>query len=221
MRITRLLPLLLVLPLTAQQPFTVGLSYDSAKPKSQYAYDNQLDADSNSNFGLHFSYAPWIFKGADLGFTAAVRFKKTSDLNGSYLVFDPYPVSHQVPQYFKMDYTYSYEAIGLRCLWHKPFDFGFGLQGRFEKVTMRTRDEDRESWTGDVVRPWLEAQIGYTFETPSVKPFVALVAALPLTSTDKPTTYANDDAGIRANQERLAKSMAPKFDLALHVGLRF
>jgi len=210
MRLSGILPALLALPLMAQQPLSIGLTYDSQNPKNQTLDSVQISAKTNSSFGLTFGYTPWTFGSSALAITAAYRFKGTSDLT----------VKTPSLSGATADYKHEYTALGLQVSWRKPLDFGFGLQCRFEKTSIEGKEGGRP-WAGNTARPWLNGQIGYTFAPGGVSPYVALVAAIPLTCTSKPTTPAVDEATAQANQDQLAKSMAPQFEFGIQVGLRF
>lgn len=206
-----LVALLVALPASAQERFDLGLTYDNAQGKSQTLDPVSFEPKDNSGLGLTFAWSPWNVGDAQLGLTAAYRFKGTSDL-----VMSGPGLSDA-----SVNYRYEHADVGGRCLWRKPFDFGFGLQYRFEKVAVDPKGPGN-SVSGNVTRPWIDAMAGYTFQASgAVKPFVALTVAAPLTSESKPTSIPVNDAQAQANQEQFVKSLAPRFEVALTVGMRF
>jgi hypothetical protein len=206
-----LLALILALPASAQERLEAALTYDKVQGKTQTVDSITVEPKDNSALGLAFAWLPWNLGEAQVGLTAAYRFKGSSDLVVS------------VPGISEAAANYRYEhlAIGGRYMWRKPFDFGIGLQCRFEKLAFEPKSAGT-TWSANLARPWVEAMVGYTFpQNPSVKPFIAFSLAIPLTSESKPTNPANSDAQAKANQEQLVKSTAPGFEMALRAGLRF
>lgn len=206
-----LLAVLLALPASAQERFEAGLTYSKLQGKSQNLDPVAFEPKDNSALGLAFAWSPWTSGDAQAGFTAAYRLRGSSDLVVSGPGFSE-PAAN---------YRYEHIALGGRYLWRKPFDFGFGLQYRFEKLALEPKAEG-ETWSANLARPWIEAVAGYTFkQSASYKPFIAFSVALPLTSESKPTSVPQTDAQAEANQEQFVKSVAPRFEMALRVGLRF
>lgn len=206
-----LLAVLLALPASAQERFAAALTYDKIQGKSQSIESTAFEPKDNSGLGLAFAWSPWNLGGAQAGLTAAYRFRASSDLTVSDPIFTEATAT----------YRYEHLAIGGRFLWHKPFDIGFGLQYRFEKLSLAPKGEG-ETWSANLARPWIEATAGYTFkQNAAVKPFVALSVALPLTSESMPTSIPMNEAQATANQEQFVKALAPRFELAVRVGLRF
>lgn len=210
---TAILPLILVatLPLAAQERYQVGVSYDQQSPKSQTYSPFTLHPEKNAALGLTFAWTGWTFGNSDLGLMAAYRFKAKSD----FTVESPYGTEKTA------DFTSEHFAVGAQYVWRRAVDFGIGLQVRFEKQAVEPSDHFFETISVNQVRPWLSATAGHTFKTTgSTKPFVALSLALPLTSESKPAPNPpNTDS--KANDEQLVKSMAPDFEIAVQVGLRF
>ncbi|MFN8011662.1 MAG: hypothetical protein U0P81_09675 [Holophagaceae bacterium] len=195
------------LPAVAQERFSAALSYDSQSPRSQSYDPITFSPAANRGFGLAFAWKARALGSADLDLTAALRFKAKSDLD----------VAGERAGKFASEHV----ALGAQVVWHPGVDLGLGLQVRFEKQALVPLEEG-DTWSARQTRPWLTASLGHAFAgSGSVKPFVALVAALPLTSTGKPTGAAASDAEAQANQERLVKSLAPKFEIGLQVGLKF
>lgn len=205
------LAVLLALPASAQDRFEAALTYDKLQGKSQTIEPVAFDPKDNSALGLAFAWSPWKLGDAQAGFTASYRFKGSSDLVVSGPGFSEATAN----------YRYEHIAIGGRYMWRKPFDIGFGLQYRFEKLSLAPKDEGG-TWSTNLARPWIEAVAGYAFKrNASYRPFVAFSVALPLTSENKPTSIPQTDAEAKANQEQFAKSVAPRFEMALRAGFRF
>lgn len=210
---TTLLPLILAasLPLAAQARYQVALTYDQQSLKSQSYDPFTLKPEKNSALGLAFAWTGWTFGKADLGLTASYRFKGSSDFN----VESPYGTEKTA------EITSEYFAVGAQYVWRRAIDFGFGLQVRFEKQAAEPTDRFFETISVHQVRPWISATAGHTFKTTgSTKPFVALSLALPLTSESKPAPNPPNTTS-KANDEQLVKSLAPDFEMALQVGVRF
>ena len=202
-----LLALVLASPAAAQERFSAALTYDQQSPRSQSYDPITFSPASNRGFGLAFAWRGWKLGLADLDLTAALRLKATSNLDVAGGRVGKFASEHL--------------ALGAQAVWHPGVDLGLGLQARFEKQALEP-DGEGETWSARQTRPWLTGMIGHTFRTAGrVQPFLALAAALPLTSTSKPTGAATTDAEARANQETLVKSLAPKFEVGLEVGVRF
>jgi hypothetical protein len=195
------------LPAAAQDRTSLALTYDSQSPRAQSYDPLTFSASQNRGLGLAFAWTGWSFSGTDLDLTATLRFKAKSDLE----------VYGEKVGKFASEHV----ALGAQATWRRRVDLGLGLQVRFEKQALVPEGEG-DTWSARQTRPWLTASLGHTFaKAGSVRPFVALTAALPLTSTSKPTGAAQSEAEATANQEKLVRSMAPKFEVGLHVGLRF
>lgn len=206
---TLILPILFAaaLPSAAQEKLQVALSYDVQSPRAQTYEPTTFSPVQNSAPGLAFAWTGWTSGKAELSLTAALRFKGKSDLK-----VDGERVGR---------FTSEHQALGAALTWRQVVDLGLGLQVRFEKQALVPLEEG-DTWSARQTRPWLTASAGHSFQAAGrVKPFVALVAALPLTSQSKPTGIATTEAEAVANQEKLVKSMAPKFEVAVQVGLRF
>ncbi len=206
-----LLAFMLALPASAQERFEAALTYDKVQGKAQSLAPISFEPKDNSALGLSIAWSPWKVGNAQAGLTAAFRARGSSDLVVAILGTSE----------ASGDYRYEHMAIGGRLLWRTPFDFGVGLQCRFEKVVWVPKGEG-ETWSGHLARPWITAEAGYTFQqNPAVKPFAAISVALPLSSESQPTSPALTEAQALANQAQLVKASAPRFELALKAGLRF
>jgi hypothetical protein len=81
---------------------------------------------------------------------------------------------------------------------------GAGLEYRSEKLEGYGKDATYN-------RPWARLNIGYVIPSPVVKPFFGVEVAFPLTNTSNKFDSMED----------ILKSMAPKSQFGLYLGLRF
>lgn len=110
----------------------------------------------------------------------------------------------------------EYLGAGADLNWHQVVDFGFGAELRNETTALHIEDNTGAvaNLTGSFSRFWVKGHVGYTFDTASTKPFVALELALPTAKKQ------NDLNGGTAIYD-LAQDLNPKFQAALNLGVRF
>jgi hypothetical protein len=195
------LAVLAALPLSAQA-FELGLFAGQQSYKS-FSVTNPLTSnglsgscDSKTVFVARVGYAV-----ADLGpgllqLTAGFQPKATT----------PLTVHNAFLGAQTSDYTTSHASIGAMFQVKATVAAGIGLEYRFENLSTPGVDSSYD-------RPWLRANLGMAFPTPSLKPFFGLEAAFPLTSyTLNASTARIDD---------IQKAVAPKGQLGLYAGIRF
>lgn len=123
----------------------------------------------------------------------------------------------------------EYLALGVGMSWTQVVDFGFMLEDRME-----ANDFYLDSGTGfsatqrtSVNRPWLRLHAGYTFQIQApVKPFVNIAYgfALAKKGTDTAGLQAINASGTTGQEfavDFLSRSVLPKSDLQIEVGIRF
>jgi hypothetical protein len=107
-------------------------------------------------------------------------------------------------------------ALGAQINFHEPFDFGFGVQAKWERLS----NSDLNTST-NYVRPWVMGYAGYTFDTGSqVKPFVALRGSAAVTKTNAPNAvdFLSDSSSSLRQWLRAADA---NYQLSLAAGVRF
>ena len=93
---------------------------------------------------------------------------------------------------------------------------GAGVEYRGEKLSMEGAGTSNPSTTYG--RPWARVNVGISFPTPLVKPFIGVEAAMPLTSTSAPASYGFVSANDTSNS---LKANAPSFQVGVYGGIRF
>lgn len=94
--------------------------------------------------------------------------------------------------------------------------FGAGVEYRGEKLTMEGAGTSNPSTTYG--RPWARVNVGFSFPTPVVKPFIGVEAAVPLASTSAPANYGFDSS---KDTTASLKANAPNFQVGVYGGIRF
>jgi len=114
---------------------------------------------------------------------------------------------------------YKYWAIGGAVNWNLPVRVGVGLEYRSESLSFNDAPAPQYNKSTTYGRPWLRGTLGWSIPTGGpVTPFIGAEAALPLTST---TLNASDIAGSNPDVDKLNKSLAPKGQYGIYVGVRF
>jgi len=109
------------------------------------------------------------------------------------------------------DFKISFFAPGIQWDSHRPFDYGIGVQYRFERLKF----DDGESASNN--RAWLNLHGGYTFrQVQTVKPFLALRLSAALSKTNPPGQLASND-----DVKTLAKYLEGDREVSLQLGVRF
>ncbi|HJU84529.1 MAG TPA: hypothetical protein VJ600_09985 [Holophagaceae bacterium] len=184
-----------------------SLFYDSAPGRSGNISNGSstttLESKRFSGFGLRFGTTIAKIGPADLSMDATWRVKSKADLNVNGAAFG--------------EYEWGYLAAGAMVNWHLPVDIGAGLDLRAVTSTLIEEAPSGEQRIGvQHFSPWIRAQVGYTFPTGPVKPFVRLEAAYDLSSQGD---YSYNSSSTDAN--KAYGVVMPKSEISLHVGIRF
>ncbi len=196
-----LVALALVAAPLAAQDFDDGLLVAQNTYKSQTISGNEIKPDSKTVVAGRFGYAIVDLGPALFQLTAAYQPKVDTsvEINGADMG-DKY--GHQ---YWSVGAMFNFKAF---------FAFGAGIEYRSEKLTASGPTIGSEVST-TYGRPWARANIGLSFPTPIVKPFVGVEVAAPLTSQSvSDTEYLNDSS-------KALKSHAPNFQVGIYGGIRF
>jgi hypothetical protein len=109
-------------------------------------------------------------------------------------------------------YTHEHTSIGAMFNFKARVAAGAGIEYRFEKVGW---SDASESETFNYARPWFRANVGFSFPTLIVKPFLGLEVAMPLISK------SIDVASTNTPDEDVYKALAPKLQIGIYAGIRF
>jgi hypothetical protein len=209
-----LLALASALPLAAQS-FEVSALYTWSPGKSQTvnagAGDVEIKTDTWKAAGLRFGYNFFRQDNLEVQGNATIQFDNTQDIN----------VSGGGASAVLGTQGYKYWAIGGAVNWNLPSRVraGVGLEYRSEKLEFEDPGAPQYNGSTTYGRPWLRGTLGWNIPTgSSVTPFVALEAGLPLTSTSLSYT---DIAGSNPDIDKLNKSLAPKAQYGINIGVRF
>ena len=110
------------------------------------------------------------------------------------------------------DYGDQYWSAGLMFNFKSFVAVGAGIEYRGEKLSMEGPGLNQSTTYG---RPWARVNVGFSFPTPFVKPFVGVEAATPLSTTSV------TDAEYLSNPDTALKSHAPNFQVGVYGGIRF
>jgi len=110
-----------------------------------------------------------------------------------------------------LDYGHQYWSAGLMFNFKAFVAVGAGVEYRGEKLSMEGPGLNESATYG---RPWARVNVGFSFPTPLVKPFVGVEAAAPLSSTSASSTYGTD-------VDNTLKAHAPSFQVGVYGGIRF
>ena len=212
-KILTLLVLASALPLVAQD-FEVSALYTWNKPKSG----------TFSGGGNNYDFTPDTWKAAGLRFgytfakvgTAEFQANTTLQFNNSESYTAKYNgVTSPVGPLLKEGYKYW--GLGVAVNWNTPVLVGVGLEYRSEKLEFDGTAVGAPDQSTTYGRPWLRGNVGYAFTTSSsMRPFVALEVAFPLTSSSPDYNQL-----VANNWESLSKGVAPKLQYGLNAGIRF
>ena len=212
----KMLPLLALinLPAAAQDRWQINLGWDhlaEAKETDSDAATMVLAKRSDGRLAsLQVGYRFADFPASDLSVTAEHQFRKT--FSSAIQARGPLSPPDQSGQISKQTFS-----PGIQWNFHRTFDYGFGLQARFERLEATVG-----AWNPSTTyfRPWLNLYLGYTFQTGSrVRPTIGLRSSGALLTTEAPSLVrAGDDAPTR---KRLLRAMAGDGEASLQVGLRF
>jgi hypothetical protein len=214
---------LLTLPALAQDQH-VSLVFDQTKHNDTSLSTGgpaiDLSTDNSTGFGIRYGFTAAHFGPTALEFEATYRPRG----NEKYLKENGMEVSYANSGGFeevKMSEEYLAAGVGLK--WTQVVDFGFILEVRQESMNLHLT-EAGTSYTGRsaTTRPWLRLHAGYTFPVQAaIKPFVNLGYDFALA---KKTTSTSDISGPLVNSfagDILARTVLPKSQLELEVGIRF
>jgi hypothetical protein len=145
--------------------------------------------------GARLGYRLWEFGPASVQVTAG---------------FQPKSESVYLANGFDMGLKYQHEhtSVGAMVNFNAVMPIGIGIEYRMEKLNLTSTGWSDASYN----RPWFRATMSHIFETATVRPFIGLEAAAPLTSH----AYAAD-----SGMDSFLRSLAPKFQLGLYGGIRF
>ena len=211
-KILTLLALAGALPLAAQS-FETSLLYTWSPGKSQTISNGgssiDLKADTWKAAGLRFGYNFYHQDTMEVQANATIQFNNSQDINLS-----------QGSASAKLGTEdYKYWSIGAAVNWNLPVRVGVGLEYRSESLDFNDQNAPQYNKSTTYGRPWLRGSLGWNIPTgSSVTPFIAVEAGLPLTSTT--LNYA-DIAGTNPDIDKLNKSLAPKGQYGINIGVRF
>jgi hypothetical protein len=192
-----ILPLLIVLPLSAQD-WEVGVFAGQQAYKSPDFTSNGVQvtgsADKKTVFAVRGGYAFVDLGPCLMEVTAAYQPKVTT--TGTFTV-DGEPGSG--------DFKTQYYAVGAMVNFKAFVAVGAGFDYRFEKLETTTISTNYG-------RPWFRANAGIAIPSPVVKPFIGVEVAFPLTSKS---------SADLSNNEELLKTAAPKSQIGIYAGIRF
>ena len=114
-----------------------------------------------------------------------------------------------------LTYGDQYWSAGLMFNFKAFVAVGAGVEYRGEKVSLEGPGVNQSATYG---RPWARVNVGFSFPTPVVKPFVGVEAAMPLASTSAPANYGY---GPGSDSDASLKSHAPNFQVGVYGGIRF
>jgi len=214
---------LLALPAMAQDQH-VSLVFDQTKHNdtsiSTGGPAQDLSTSNTTGFGLRYGFTAAHFGPTALEFEATYRPRG----NEKYLAVNGMDVSYANTGGFEeVKMSEEYLAAGMGLKWTQVVDFGFILEVRQESMNLKI-SESGASYTGRsaTTRPWLRLHAGYTFPVQAaVKPFVNLGYDFALA---KKTTSSADVSGPFTSAfggDILARTVLPKSQLELEVGIRF
>lgn len=110
------------------------------------------------------------------------------------------------------DYGHQYWSAGLMFNFKAFVAVGAGVEYRGEKLSFEGPGGNQSTTYG---RPWARVNVGFSFPTPLVKPFVGVEAAAPLSSVSvSDTEYLTDT-------DKALKAHAPNFQVGVYGGIRF
>jgi hypothetical protein len=208
-----LLALASAMPLAAQS-FEVGALYTWNPGKSETinsgSGDIQLKADTWKAAGLRFGYNFFHNDMLEVQGNATIQFNNSQDIN----------VSGGGSSAKLGTEDYKYWALGAAVNWtNMPVHVGVGLEYRSEKLAFADQVAPQYNGSTTYGRPWLRGMLGWNIPTGGpATPFIGAEAGFPLTSTS--LSYA-DIAGSNPDIDKLNKSLAPKAQYGLYVGVRF
>jgi hypothetical protein len=103
------------------------------------------------------------------------------------------------------DYKTSHYSAGAMFILRSFVSVGAGIEYRFEKLELG-------GVSTNYARPWGRVNVGISFPTPLLKPFIGLEAAAPM---------ASKSMGIGDSAEDTVKALGPKLQLGVYGGIRF
>lgn len=224
MKKTALLTLaLMALPAMAQDQH-VSLVFDQTKHNDSSLTTGgpavDLSTSNTTGFGIRYGFTAARFGATALEFEATYRPRgneKYLEENG----MEVSPANTGGLEGIKMSEEYLAAGLGLK--WTQVVDFGFILEARQESMNLHL-EESGASYTGrsSTTRPWLRLHAGYTFPVQAaIKPFVNLGYDFALA---KKTTSNADVSGPLTTSfagDILARTVLPKSQIELEVGIRF
>lgn len=164
----------------------------------------RMEADNKLIWGLRLGYDLWDAGPAFLQGTFSYQPQVNSAFKGSVAGSSFVEIG---------DYKHDAAALGLMFRFKTEVTLGIGLEFRSERLkgTLHTTVGDLEDST-TYNRGWARAFAGYEIPGPAWKPFIGVDVAFPLTTTSLTVDASNSD---------VLKSMAPKSQFSVYVGMRF
>ncbi|HXC16621.1 MAG TPA: hypothetical protein VNV60_04190 [Holophagaceae bacterium] len=214
---------MLALPAMAQDQ-RVSLVFDQTKHEdttfSSGGSSQNLSLDNTTAIGLRYGITAGHFWNGALDIEGTIRPRsneKDLKVNGV--------VASSGTQSIKL--SDEYLSLGVGMHWTQVVDFGFMLEARQESMDFKLEDNGfSDTQRSSVTRPWLRAQVGYTFPTQSsVKPFVNIAYGFALA---KKGTSTAELLGLSASTysqnfviDFYSRSVLPKSEISLEAGIRF
>lgn len=111
-----------------------------------------------------------------------------------------------------LNYGHEYWSAGLMFNFKAFVAVGAGVEYRGERLTLEGPGVNERATYG---RPWARVNVGLSFPTPLVKPFIGVEAAAPLTS------QSVSELDYLSDPSKALKSHAPNFQVGVYGGIRF
>ena len=189
---------LATLPACAQD-FEVGLFLGQNTYKSQTILGTELKPKTKSVAAARLGFSIVDLGPALFQFTVGYqpKVKTEFDANGANTGYE---------------YGDQYWSAGLMFNFKAFVAVGAGIEYRGEKLSLEGPGLNQSTTYG---RPWARVNVGFSFPTPVVKPFVGVEAAMPLSTTSV------TDAEYLSDPDKALKSHAPNFQVGVYGGIRF
>lgn len=193
------------LPLSAQSVeagvFVGQQSYSDFKTGGIYA-----KPDNRTVTSLRFGYSLTDIGPAEFQLIAGYQPPTTTTVR-DYLIGTPQPIAGSL--------KVSAWSLGGMFNFNTPIRFGVGAEWRTEFISGDVLEgayfpysvNDKTTYG----RPWIRANVGYEFESSSLKPFVGIEASAPLART----------SGTLGTSDSVLKGLAPKLQVGVYMSLHF
>ena len=106
-------------------------------------------------------------------------------------------------------------GLGVQARWRQVLEYAIGGEVRYEHLTLA----NAEPISTSQVRPWLNLYLGRSFKRQNFTPFFGIEVAVPLTKSSHIGSSTNF-GGTTVDPKDFLKSMSPKFEISLVIGMR-